>query len=180
MTLYRQLEGMLEKRVIRSETDGGNRVTLRQRSADMSVTVVGLSCPVAAIRMGGKARLDHLPCLQNGPGRKVCDYLLIARIDGADHAIFVELKKALTAKGDPEERLLRSRPLLDYLLAVCDIETGGKPPRPSVSYVLVYDEIRLNKAPVRPDPSGKIDEIPYKSISVKRFQGSELELADLV
>ena len=127
-----------------------------------------------------KGKLSHSPSLKDGPRKKICDYLLIAQIDGADHAIFVELKKSLGSRGDPEEQLLRSLPLLEYLLAVCDIEQGGKKARPRISYVLVYEEIKLNKAALRPDPKGKIDEIPYKSIKIKRFQGTELELADLV
>ena len=181
MTLNSEMKGALDDRVVRASVDTGSSVTLREKSANMRVKVVGLSDPVTTICMGsGKGRLNHLPGLRDGPRKKICDYLLIAQIDGADHAIFVELKKSLGSKGDPEEQLLRSRPLLEYLLAVCDVEKGGKVSRPTVSYILVYERIRLNKAALRPDPSGKIDEIPYKSISVKRFQGSELELADLV
>ncbi len=180
MTLNSQMEGALDERVIRASADSGSSVTLREKSANMRVKVAGLSDPVTTIRMGGKGKLNHLPNLQDGPRKKICDYLLIAQIDGADHAIFVELKKSLGSRGDPEEQLLRSLPLLEYLLAVCDIEQGGKKARPRISYVLVYEEIKLNKAALRPDPKGKIDEIPYKSIKIKRFQGTELELADLV
>ena len=180
MTLNSQMEGALDERVIRASADTGSSVTLREKSANMRVKVVGLSDPVTTIRMGGKGRLNHLPNLQDGPRKKICDYLLIAQIDGADHAIFVELKKSLHSKGTPEEQLLRSRPLLEYLLAVCDIERGSKVSRPRISYVLVYKEIKLNKLSLRPAPNGKIDEISYRSINIKRFQGTELELADLV
>ncbi len=181
MTLNSQMEGALDKRVIRASADSGSSVTLREKSANMRVKVAGLSDPFTAIRMGsGKGKLSHAPSLKDGPRKKICDYLLIAQIDGADHAVFVELKKSLGSRGDPEEQLLRSRPLLEYLLAVCDIEQGGKNARPRISYVLVYEKINLNKSGLRPDLSGKIDEIPYKSINIKRFQGTELELADLV
>ena len=180
MTLNSQMEGALNDRVIRASADIGISVTLREKSANMRVKVVGLLDPVTTIRMGGKGKLNHLPNLQDGPRKKICDYLLIAHIDGADHAIFVELKKSLGSKGTPEEQLLRSRPLLEYLLAVCDDDLGSKVSRPRISYVLVYEEIKLNKASLKPDPKGKIDEIPYKSISIKRFQADELELTDLV
>lgn len=181
MTLNSQMEGALDERIIRASADSGSSVTLREKSANMRVKVAGLSDPFTAIRMGsGKGKLSHAPSLKDGPRKKICDYLLIAQIDGADHAVFVELKKSLGSRGDPEEQLLRSRSLLEYLLAVCDIERGGKNARPRISYVLVYEEIKLNKLSLRPDPNGKIDEIPYKSINIKRFQGTELELADLV
>lgn len=181
MTPNSQMEGALDKRVIRASEDSGSSVTLREKSANMRVKVVGLADPCTTIRMGsGKGTLGHLPSLSDGSRKKICDYLLITQISGAVHAIFVELKKSLGSKGDPEEQLLRSRPLLEYLLAVCDIEQGGKISRPRISYVLVYEEIKLNKLSLRPDPNGKIDEIPYKSINIKRFQGTELELADLV
>ena len=181
MTLNSQMEGALDERTIRASADSGSSVTLREKSANMRVKVVGLSDSFTTIRMGsGKGKLSHSPSLKDGPRKKICDYLLIAQIDGADHAVFVELKKSLGSRGDPEEQLLRSRPLLEYLLAVCDIEQGGKNARPRISYVLVYEKINLNKSGLRPDLSGKIDEIPYKSINIKRFQGTELELADLV
>ena len=181
MTLNSQMASALDDRVIRASEDSGNSVSLREKSANMRIKVVGLSEPVTTIRMGsGKGKLSHTPSLKDGPGKKICDYLLLAQIDGTDHAIFIELKKSLGSRGDPEEQLLRSRPLLEYLLAVCDVEQGGKVSRPRISYVLVYEEIKLNKAVLRPDPKGMIDEIPYKSINIKRFQGTELELADLV
>lgn len=180
MTLNAQLEDALAEGVFRASAHTGSSVTLREKSANMRVKVVGLSEPVTTIRMGAKGKLNHLPGLRDGPGKKICDYLLIARIDGTDHAVFVELKKSLASKGTPEEQLLRSRPLLEYLLAVCAVERGGKVSKPRISYVLVFENIHLNKAALRPDLSGKIDEISYKSINVKRFQGTELALADLV
>ena len=181
MTLNTQMEGALDERIIRASAITGSSVTLREKSAKMRVRLVGLSDPFTAIRMGsGKGKLSHSPSLKDGPGKKICDYLLIAQIDGADHAVFVELKKSLGSKGDPEEQLLRSRPLMDYLLSVCDVEEGRSVSRPTVSYVIVYERIRLDKSPIRPDTTGKIDEIRYKSIDIKRFQGDELEMSDFV
>lgn len=180
MTLSSLIERILDEKVIRASTETGTSITLRERGANMRVRVVGLADPCTTIRMGGKGKLNHLTYLKSGSRRKICDFLLVLRREGQDHAVFVELKKSLGSKGDPEEQLLRSRPLMDYLLSVCDIEEGRSISRPTVSYVIIYERIRLDKSPIRPDLTGKIDEIEYKSINIKRFQGDELELSDLV
>ena len=78
MTLISQIEGALDDRVVRASVDTGSSVTLREKSANMRVKVVGLSAPVTTIRMGGKGRLNHLSELKDGYRKKVCDYLLIA------------------------------------------------------------------------------------------------------
>ena len=180
MTLISQMESILEERVIRASAETGSSVTLREKPANMRVKVVGLSDVFTTIRMGGKGKLNHLPNLKQGSWNKICDYLLIARIDGEDHAIFVELKKSLASKGDPEEQLLRSRPLLEYLLAVCAEEKAKSVTRPKMSYVIVFERIKFNKTSLRPDLTGRIDEIKYKSINIRRFQGAELDMYDLV
>ena len=180
VTLTSQLESILEKRVIRASEETGSSVTLREKPAKMRVKLIGLVDPVTTIRMGGKGKLNHSSNLKQGAWNKICDYLLISRIDDKDHAVFVELKKSLGSMGDPEEQLLRSRPLLEYLLAVCDVEEGINVSRPKMSYVIVYERIRFDKSPLRPDISGKIDEIEYKSIKIRRFQGTELDMSDLL
>ena len=180
VTLNALFESILEERTFRASADTGSSITLRERSANMRVRVVGLSDPCTTIRMGGKGKLNHISYLEKGSRRKICDYLVIFRIDGEDHAVFVELKKSLGSKGNPEEQLLRSRPLMDYLLAVCDIEESKSVSRPKMSFVIIYERIRLDKSPLRPDPTGQIDEIEYKSIHIRRFQGDELEMSDLV
>ena len=171
---------MLDKRVLRFSDCTGRSVTLREKPANMRVKLVGLPESFTTIRMGGKGKLNHLPYLKEGSWKKTCDYLLLTQICGEDHAVFVELKKSLRSRGDPEEQLLRSRPILEYLLAVCDTEKSGKLLRPSVSYVIVYEHINFDKSPLRPNLSGMIDEIGYKSITIKRFQGRELEFPHLV
>lgn len=175
------VESHLNKRVIQALEDNGSCVTLREKAAKMSVKVKGLTESVTAIRLGSTAgKLSHISYLKDGTRKKICDYLLLAQIGGEEHAIFVELKKSLGSSGDPEEQLLRSLPLLDYLLTVCDVEEGRKALRPRICYALVFEDIRLQKPSLRPDPSGMLDEVKHKTIKIRRFQGTELDLADLI
>ncbi len=175
------VESHLNEKVIEALEDNGNCVTLREKSANMRVKVVGLSESVTAIRLGSTARrLSHIGYLKDGTRKKICDYLLLGKIGGEEHAIFIELKKNLGSSGNPEEQLLRSLPLLEYLLSVCDVEKGRKATRPRICYALVFDDIRLLKPSLRPNPSGMIDEVKHKTIKIRRFRGKELNLSDII
>lgn len=101
MTLIPLIERILDEKVFRASTETGTSITLRERGANMRVSVVGLADPCTTIRMGGKAKLNHLTYLKSGSRRKICDFLLVLRRKGQDHAVFVELKKSLGSKGDP-------------------------------------------------------------------------------
>lgn len=180
MSLNTLLEGILEERVLRASAETGCNVTLCENSANMQVKVVGVPEAFTTIRMGGRSMLNHHPNLKQGAWKRICDYLLITRIDGEDHAILVELKKTLGSRGSPEEQLLRSGPLIDYLLAVCDLEEGKKLSRPKMSYVIIFEKVRLGKSTLRPNPSGQIDEMEYKTIHIRRFKGDDLEISDLI
>lgn len=178
MTLHTQLERILKEEVCQVSADMDDRILLQEKAAKMRVEVVGLSAPITTIRMGRK--LNHLSALKDGPLKRICDYLLIVQMKDTYHAIFIELKKTLSQEEDPAEQLLRSRPLLEYLLSVCDIEDSKSVLRPEMNYVVVYEKINLNKPHMIPNLSGKIDEIQYKSINIKRFQGTRVILNDLV
>lgn len=181
MALNSEIEGHLRTQVVRELEEGGSRATLREPSAKMEVQVVGISYPVTVVRLGSaQGKLDHPRSLKDGSRKKICDYLLLAAVDGEDYAVFVELKKSLASRGDPEEQLIRSRPLLDYLLAVCDVEEGRRTPRPEVCYAIIFEKSKLQKPRLRPDPAGMIDEIPYKTISVRRFVGTEFHFGALI
>lgn len=180
VTLNSLLESILKGRVLQASAKSGNNVTLCEKSADMEVQVIDLPDKFTTIRMGGRSKLNHNPNLEKGSWNKICDYLLIAQIDGEDHAVLVELKKSLNSWGSPEEQLLRSGPIVDYLLAVCDIEGGKKVRRPKLSYVVIFEKARLSKFSLRPDKTGKIDRIKYKTIHVGRFKGDEFEFSALI
>ena len=180
MTLKSSLETALRDSVFRKVTEIGSKVTLHEKTAKMKVDVVGLTPAFATIKADGKGNLNHLAALRDGPRRKICDYLLVARVESEDHVVFVELKKSPRSSGKPEEQLLRSIPLLDYLLSVCSVEESIKNYRPNLSYVIIYEKFELHKPLLRPDPSGMIRETKYKSINIKVFRGTEVNLADMI
>ena len=181
VALHAMLEQHLNGKVLRALEENGKSVTLSEKSAKMKVKVAGFSGLATVIRLGSSQRkLDHLRYLEDGNRKKVCDYLLIVPIEGEEYAVFVELKKTLESKGDSEEQLLRSRPLLDYLLSVCEVDEGGGTPRPRIYYVLIFEGSKLQKPTLRPDLAGMIDEIEYKTIEIRRFLGTEFELMDVI
>lgn len=180
VTLNALLESILKNGVLQASAESGRSVTLFEKSANMQVKIMDLPDTFTTIRMGGRAKLNHHPSLEKGAWNKICDYLLIARIHGEDYAVLVELKKSLSSRGSPEEQLLRSGPILEYLLAVCDIEENRTVSRPKTSHVIVFERVRLDKFSLRPNVTGQIDSISHKSIEIDRFKGEELELVDLI
>lgn len=172
-------ERVLRKRGVVSEVDN---VILKEeeRNSKMNVEVHGIRGDVTVVRLGaGKTQMDHLPSLE-GKFKKICDYLLITRVGDKTYAIFVELKKTLSEGDKPYEQLMRSRPLLDYLLSACSIEYRGKQ-KPQIKYVLIgekYNE-RLDKQHVRQASfTGKRRN--YRSITVRKFSGAHVSIQDLI
>ena len=178
-TLNAQLENVLEEKVLGTTPDTSNFITLREKQPGMEVAVSGVPDPVTTIHFTKK--FGHLSVLKTGDWKKICDYLLIYQIGEAHHAMFIELKKTLDGGQHPKEQLRRSRPLLEYLLAVCRIESKEALPTPSMSYVLIGERIneRFDKQPVRRTHSGKISEETYEEINIKKFLGPEVAFADL-
>ncbi len=182
-TLNAQIENVLEEKVLGIAPNTSNEITLQEKNKhqpDMKVVLSGIPAPVTTIRMSKK--FGHLSVLKGGDWTKICDYLLIAQIAETHCAIFIELKRTLAGEDHPKEQLRRSRPLLEYLLAVCRIESREKIPMPSMSYILIADKInkRFDKQPVKKTPSGKIGEESYKEINIKKFLGPRVAFADLV
>lgn len=187
MPLHSQLEKVLkEDRLSTTSDTSNNLITLMEKQASMKVGVTQVPTTTATIIM---SKISHLPALKDGPWKKICDYLLIYQNEEAFHAIFIELKKTLieekkTPDGDdrPKEQLRRSRPLLEYLLAVCSVESREAIPPPSMSYVLISERIneKFDKQRVKRTASGKIDEESYEGINIKKFLGPTVAFADLV
>ena len=182
MTLHSQLEKVLREDRLETPPDISGNVTLREKNKnqpDMVVVVSGVRDSVTTIRMTKK--FGHLSVLKEGDWKKICDYLLIVQIGEAHHAIFIELKKTLGGNQHPKEQLRRSRPLLEYLLAVCRIESKEAIPTPSMSYVLIGERIneRFDKQPVKRTSSGKIGEELHEAINIKKFLGPRVAFADL-
>ena len=181
-TLNAQIENVLDEKVLATAPNTSKEITLREKNKnqpDMKVVVSGAPSPLTTIQFTKK--FGHLSVLKTGDWNKICDYLLIYQNEEAFHAMFIELKKTLGGGRHPKEQLRRSRPLLEYLLAVCRIESGAEIPSPRMRYVLIGERIneRLDKQPVKRTPSGKIGEESYEEINIKKFLGPKLAFADL-
>ena len=172
-------------RILRPEHLAGGptqegEVTLRERQANMKITITGVSSTITTISFH---RIGHLSALASDGGggwNQICDYLLIDDLGDKCHVILIELKKTLqkdTSKAF--EQLRRSLPMADYLLSVCSVELRPSLLRPVVSYVLIAEKEadRLDKQPVRPRPGLRKRE-PHKGIEVSVFVGTIANAAE--
>ena len=170
MELIAQLETVLKPELLQGlETGDSFILEERQRNQeDTRVELIGVSPPFLAVRMN---KLNHLSALKPAKERwsQICDYLLIGQSNGRDYAVFVELKTTLgertEAKG--KEQLLRSLPILDYLLSVCAAEYGNsEKSNLTIRYALIAkkEHSRIYK---RRSQRGRQE--TYKSIRVTTF-----------
>ena len=162
------------------EEEGGS-ISLREKSAGMWVKLAPLPAPMAVIRI---ERAGHLPGLQDGPWKRICDYLLVFETGKASHAVFVELKKTSAGEQRAKEQLRRSLPILEYLRSACRIEYGSASSEPpvTVSYLMVCERenMRLDKQPVRAEPAARTREETYENVTIRTFIGTPVPLAALV
>ena len=176
MSLNLMLEKVLKEDALKK---GNGDLTLREHQAKMRVQVIGALVPVTAIRLN---KFSHFSALKSDNSRtKKCDYLLIVELDGIIHAIFIELKKTLTQEEEPKEQLRRSRPFLDYLISVCEIENElFLEPKPIIKYVIIAEKFseRLDKQRVNVKPSS-IPTEQYRGIDISKIVSTTVSLADL-
>ena len=165
-----QLEAILKPELLQGlETDDSFILEERQRNQeDTRVELIGVSPPFLAVRMN---RLNHLSALKPVKERwnQICDYLLIGQSNGRSYAVFVELKTTLGEKTETKgkEQLLRSLPILEYLLSVCAAEYGSSErSNLTVRYALIArkEHSRIYK---RQPQRGRQE--TYKSIRVTTF-----------
>ena len=180
MAINSVLERVLKECIV--ETPSKNKtITLREKdqNVDMEVKIVTQLASVIAIRMSGRS---HLPTMQNGPWRQVCDYLLVVESADEIHAVFIELKKTLTKEKKPREQLRRSLPFLSYLLSVCKVEDNSiETTRLNTNYFIIGKKLneKIDKGLVRINPNRMIKKEQYKEIGIatstkKRFTLDEL------
>ncbi len=94
---------------------------------------------------------------------------------------FVELKKTLP-EGKAMEQLRRSAPLLEYLRAVCQVESGEAAPKStSERYFIVAEKggRRLDKQPVKTEPAGRVRTAQFGNMTIRTFIGTRVSLATL-
>lgn len=173
MALINCLRKVLDDKVLRARErscNGSQALELRDKQSGMAVKITGILSPVLAIRMNG-----HLPDLKKGgTWGKICDYLLIYQSDVRYHAVLIELKRSLTEETKGKEQLMRSLPILDYLLSVCKIECDIGQQTPSIRYVLIANKIsdKFDKQPIKAKPSEETDE-KYEKITLRKLIGTE-------
>ena len=170
-----QLETVLKPELLQGlETGDSFILEERQRNQeDTRVELIGISPPFLAVRMN---KLNHLSALKPERERwnQICDYLLIGQSNGSDYAILVELKTTLgeKTKAKGKEQLLRSLPILEYLLSVCAAEYGSsEKSNLTIRYVLIAEKLHehLNKQGLRAGSGRRLKQEPYKSIQVATF-----------
>lgn len=178
-SLNDQLEEILCSDRLRRVTS--NRVYLRERGANMSVAVTGISGRVTTIRI---QRLGRLSGLKEGAWDQRCDFLILVDKGGATYsAAFIELKRTLDETSKPLEQLRRSLPFLEYLRSLCCIHFDDvAPPDVEVRYAVIGErgQQRLDKQAVRARPAQPIWTKPHRGIAVSAFLGPTVPLAALV
>lgn len=181
MAINSVLESVLIEDVV--ETPSKDKtITLQEKDAnvDMEIKIVTQSASVIAIRMSAK---NHLPIMQDGPWKQVCDYLLVVESADEIHAVFIELKKKLAQKGRASEQLRRSLPLLEYLLSVCKIEDNSIDiTRLNTNYFIFGQKKgeRLDKDSVKINPDRTIEKEQYKEIEIATSVKPSFTLDELI
>ena len=178
-SLNDQLEEIVRPDRLRRVT--ASRVTLRERAANMSVDVTGISGRVTTIRIH---RLGRFSGLKEGAWDQRCDFLIVAATGGATYsASFIELKKHLTSEEKPLEQLRHSLPFLEYLRSLCCIHfEDGALPDVEVRYAVIGErgQLRLDKQAVKATPGRPAWTRLHRGISVSAFLGPTVSLAALI
>lgn len=175
MALTDDLTTILRREHLKCPRDGSVELREKYRGRpDMRVQVVGVSVPVAQVRV---EKVGHLPGLQEGVRglRQICDYALLAEANGEIHAVLIELKPSRNNDDEPREQLRRSLPVLEYLRSACDVERGtGMTRKMSVGYVLIFQRenpVALDKQTVRTEA---LTTEQYRNIAVSTFVGTTI------
>ena len=175
MELIAQLETILKPEFLQGlNTTKPFILEERQKNQkDTRIELIGISQPFLAVRMD---KLKHLSALKpvKEKWNQICDYLLIGRAGDSNCAILVELKATLGEKNKAKgkEQLVRSLPILEYLLSVCAGEYGrSEKPNLTIRCVLVAERehSKLSKRGSRSDKPGHAGQEIHKSIQVTMF-----------
>ncbi len=146
-------------------------------------------------RQSAWERVGHSSGLRDGHWKRVCDYLLVVEAGERLHAVFIELKKTLKdipsrtvghrARPDlkPRDQLRRSTPLLAYLRAVCEVESGdGGAGSIATRYFIVAEKRsqKLDKQPVRTPPASRVGSEQFENLTIRTFIGTRVSITTLI
>lgn len=176
MSIVAQLPAVVKETAITLPVGGSIRLVEEQ--SGMQVEVLTPAVPVVAIRLGGRGGVGHVPGLRKDAGlESICDYLLVAELDGNTHAVLVELKKAWHRKA--KEQLRRSLPLLEYLRSACEIEHETRRRELSTGYLVICERGRLAKQSPKARPTEAAGSEDYKNIKIRTWIGATISLGIL-
>ena len=156
-SLARFLGNVLEERY-RVRPDPNGEVELVEQKESMTARVQRVAESVVVVKLekfghGGQGRFAGRKNLT-----KICDYLVIADVDGGCRAVFVELKKSLGDKPrGAMTQLRRSLPILCYLNAVHSLDCNDPVIPVEVGYLVVYEAMKgLTKPLLRQSRLGAV------------------------
>ena len=167
-----QFRGILKDKTLVLPKSGRDMIIEEKKV--MKVEVTQMPSDVTVINM---RKVGHLPGVNDGELTQICDYLLISKSEGMDHAIFIELKKTLRENKKGMDQLRRSLPILDYLRSMCQIHYGVMTNRSAlkVRYFLIgtKNDPRIDKQRVRPQID--VEKENYEDIEVHTFLGERIQ-----
>ena len=147
----------------------------------MRFEVNDLPASITAIRV---EKVNHLPGVQEGRFRKICDYLLVAQIDGQIHAVFIEMKATLREKErEPKEQLVRSLPVLEYLKSVCRVEYVCLDSALCATehfWIIGEKGGPLDTQGVTANPKRRISRLSHKGADITTFVGPRMRFVELI
>lgn len=126
-------------------------------------------------------KVGHVRGLKSEKGvRRKCDYALFVEKKGRVQIVLIELKVTLRsgdAQEDYKEQLRRTRPIVDYLRSIVQLERHGVQIPATFRYVLICEaERRLEKTTVRHQRWRLIEKWKSGGISGASFVGNSLPL----
>ena len=180
MALADDLAAILKEPLLKGPVDGSIELREKRRGMpDMRVRIIGATIAVTRIHL---EKVGHVPGLRDGaPGRKICDYALLAESGDGIHATLIELKSTRNDEEEPREQLRRSLPVLEYLRSACDVERGTDGTRKmSVEYALVFEKEQARTLSMqRVRREAPVTE-RYRNITVRTFVGNAVPFPSLM
>ena len=152
-----------------------NEVTLQGARTTFSIT--GLPSLSIVVDLD---KVSHLGALKSGRWTQICDYLLVMSNNGHVDVTFVEMKETLRETNKPKEQLVRTIPVLKYLLSLCEIEFGPVDNVVQRFAVLASKrEERIDKQQTRIEPKYVRHKERHKGVDIRIAVGGTIAFSSL-
>lgn len=147
-------------------------------NVDMTVTITDLWEDSVVLNM---EHVAHLGCVRDGKWHQKCDFLIFATTNRKSTVILLELKQTVGEGKKPYEQLLRTRPIVDYLVSMASTDT------PSASAIRFHHVLvgakasdRLDKQRVKSGPPAPVCERTFQGTRTIVFLDRRIRAADLL